>query len=200
MVETREKRARPIERRRLEVFHAPDRRPGVRMIGGIHRAKQLERCQPVGPVLVALPPLVQHDAALGLEARLGQRGDHPAHAIGFHPERQPHRFGRHGLPVVRPIGARRPVDRRTRSLQGLEVAVRLVRRPFEHQVFEQMRETRLAGLLVPRADVIPDIDRDERHAPVLVDDDVETVRQRRLSERQVHRGKLEIWKFRNLEI
>ena len=52
------------------------------------RVHQRELREAVRPVLVALPPLVQHDAALRLEPRLGQRRQQPAHPIGFHPQRQ----------------------------------------------------------------------------------------------------------------
>jgi hypothetical protein len=46
---------------------------------------------------------------------------------------------------------------------------------FEHQVLEQMRETRASAPLVLRADVVPQIDRDDRNATILVHDDVEAV-------------------------
>ena len=50
-------------------------------------------------------------------------------------------------------------------------------RPFEHEVLEQVREAGAAGHLVLRADVIPDVDRDNRAAVILVNQDVEAVRQ-----------------------
>ena len=54
--------------------------------------------QPVGPVLVVLPPLVQHDVALGLESLRRQRRQQIAHAIGFHPQREIEGAGRARLP------------------------------------------------------------------------------------------------------
>ena len=45
----------------------------------------------------------------------------------------------------------------------------------EHQVFEKMRETRFAGLLVFRADVIPDVYGDDRCFVIFVDDHCEAV-------------------------
>ena len=55
----------------------------------------------------------------------------------------------------------------------------------EHQVLEQVREPGHAGALVLRPDVVPDVDRDDRHVMVLVDDDVEAIGERSLGEREV---------------
>jgi hypothetical protein len=49
---------------------------------------------------------------------------------------------------------------------------------FEHQVLEQVRETRASASLVLRADVVPQVDRNDRHAAILMDDDVEAVGER----------------------
>ena len=46
---------------------------------------------------------------------------------------------------------------------------------FEHHVLEEMGEAGAAGALVERADVIPEVDGDERQAMVFVGDDDETV-------------------------
>ena len=73
-------------------------------------------------------------------------------------------FDRHHFPVVRPIGIGRTVERRARALQRLEVAVIVMLRALEHQVLEEMREARAAGLLVLRSDVIPEVDRNDRTA------------------------------------
>jgi hypothetical protein len=52
----------------------------------------------------------------------------------------------------------------------------------EHDVLEEMGEPGLADLLVLRADVVPDVDRDDRHEVVLGHDDAEPVRQARVGE------------------
>jgi hypothetical protein len=52
-------------------------------------------------------------------------------------------------------------------------------------VLEQVRESGLAGLLVLRADVVPDVDRDDRRLVILVDEERETVLERELPERNV---------------
>src|SRR5207253_775545 len=62
---------------------------------------------------------------------------------------------------------------------GLHVAevfvVSDVLRAGEQHVLEEMRETGAAGALVLRADVIPEIDGDERSGMVLVQDDRQSV-------------------------
>jgi hypothetical protein len=58
----------------------------------------------------------------------------------------------------------------------------VVLRALEHQVLEEMRETRPARPLVLRADVIPDVHRHDRHVMVFVNDDVEAVVQRAFGE------------------
>ena len=63
----------------------------------------------------------------------------------------------------------------------------MVLRAFEHQVLEQMRKAGSTGHLVLRSDVIPEVHRHDRTAPILVDDDVQTVVERMLLEGDVHR-------------
>ena len=58
-----------------------------------------------------------------------------------------------------------------------EVDGDMVRRPLEHHVLEEVRETGAPRLLVLRADVIPDVDRHGRNGVVLVEDHVEPVLQ-----------------------
>ena len=96
-----------------QVGGAADRQPVVRVVrAGRARRTHRHPAQPVGAVLVVLAPLVQHHVALVPELGLGERGQQIAHAIRLHPERQLQRAGRHHLPVVRPVGVGRPVERR----------------------------------------------------------------------------------------
>ena len=138
------------------------------MLVGEQRGEQRHRREPVRAVLVILAPLVQHDVALVRELRLRERRQQVPHAIGFHPDRQLQRARRHHLPVVRAIGVRRSVQRRAGALQRLKVAFVVMRRSFEHEVLEEMREAGVARALVLRADVIPEVDRHERRGMVLV--------------------------------
>ena len=129
----------------------------------------------VRPVLVVLPPLVEHDVALRLEPLARQRRQQVPHAIRFHPERKLQGARRHDLPVIGPVGVRGSVEQRTRLLQRLKEAAVVVLGTLEHQVLEQVRETRAPGAFVLRADVVPEVDRDDGHPPIFVDDDVQAV-------------------------
>jgi len=51
-------------------------------------------------------------------------------------------------------------------------------RAHEHDVLEEMRETRATGLLVRRSDVIPRVDGDDRRRVVLVQQHLQSVRER----------------------
>ena len=75
---------------------------------------------------------------------------------------------RHDFPVVRAVGVGRAVEQRAGFLQRLEVALVVVLRAFEHQVLEQMREAGAARASRSSTDVIPDVDRHDRTAVVLV--------------------------------
>ena len=63
----------------------------------------------------------------------------------------------------------------------------VVRRAFEHQMLEEMGETGVSGLLVLRADVIPDVDGDDRTVVILVEEHVEAVRERVPRKGKLHR-------------
>ena len=134
------------------------------MVGGIERRQHRHRRPAVRAVLVVLAPLVEDDVALVRELGFGQRREQIAHAVRLEPQRELDRPGGHDLPVVGAVGVGRAVEHRAGRLQRLEVAAVVVRRPFEHQVLEQVREARAAGPLILRADVIPEIDGDERAA------------------------------------
>ena len=57
-----------------------------------------------------------------------------------------------------------------KKLKGLEELVVVVLRALEHQVLEQVREAGLARDLVLGADVVPEVDRDDRRLAVGVHD------------------------------
>ena len=63
-----------------------------------------------------------------------------------------------------------------------EVAGRIFRRALEHQMFEKMRQPRLARRLVGGADFVPDHVGDDRRAVVGNDDEFQTVRQREVGD------------------
>ena len=121
-----------------------------------------------------------HDVLLVRQLGLIDLLEQVAHAIGLEPQRQLELVRRHRLEVVGAIEIRRAVDAgRAGAGEQPEVRVALdVLRALEHHVLEQVREARAAGRLVRGADVIPDVDADERHAMILGEDHFEAVRQR----------------------
>ena len=148
------------------------------MVWRIQRREDGHAGEAVRPVLVVLTTFVEDDFTLILEFRRGERRQQIAHAIGFHPEREIERVGGHDLPVIRAVGIRRSVQRSARFLERLEVPFVVVLRALEHQVLEEMRKARPPRLLVLRSDVIPDVDRYDRAVVVLMDENVEAIRQR----------------------
>ena len=169
------------------------------MIGWIQRGDERHPGKAVRPILVVLPPLVEDDVALVFELGVREGRQQVAHAIGLHPQRELDGVGGHDFPVVRAVGVGRSVQDAADFLERPEIARIVVLRPFEHQVFEEVRKTGAPWLLVLRADVVPDVDGDDRAAVILVHDHIEPVRQLMVHEWNVHGGKtgtrrLERWR------
>lgn len=61
-------------------------------------------------------------------------------------------------------------------------------RALKHHVLEQMCETRFALVLVLRSHMIPEIHGDKGNGAILVQDDVQAIRQIKFFKRQVDRG------------
>ena len=164
-----------VERRGVQVVHRPDRRMVVGVAVRIGVLEDRQEDLAVGLVL-ALPLLVLHHAALLVEPLLVHRAEHVPHAVRLHPERHVEGRGRHHLEVVRAVLVRGAVHAGGPDpVEGLEVVVVEVLAAVEHQVLEQVRETGLAGRLVGRPDVVPDVDGDDRRLVVLVDDQPQAV-------------------------
>ena len=159
----------------------------VRVVWREQRRDRCHRRQPVGAVLVVLAPLVQHDLTLVVELRGRERGEQVPHAVRLHPQRELERARRHDLPVVGAIGVRRSVEQRSRLLQRMEVSLVVVRRPFEHQVLEEVREAGAARRLVLRPHVIPHVHRHDRAVVILVNDHRQAVWQRVAGVGDLHR-------------
>ena len=169
-----------LERRRVEVRHAADGRPAVGMRGGVERLAHPREGLRVRLVL-ALALLVLHHAALALQALLRDPGGEEPHAIGLEEERPLERRHRHVLEEVRPIvagGAVAVVG--AEVVHGLAEPARMVLAAVEEEVLEQVREAGLAALLVARADVVPEVHRDDRRRVILVDDEPQPVVEREL--------------------
>ncbi len=167
-----------VEADGVEVGDLADCGPVIRMIRSEERCHHRHGGQTVGPVLVVLPALVQHHVALVRELGLGQRRQQVAHAVRLHPQPKLERTGRQHFPVVGPVGVGRSVERGAGTLQRLEVAMVVMRGPFEHQVLEEVRKAGVAGPFVLRSHVVPHVDRDNRAVVVLVQDHVEAVLER----------------------
>ena len=166
------------DRRGVEVGHASDHLIAIRM--------DLERVlidqfgeAAVRLVLDALPALFLHHAALAHEVLFVdvQR----RHAIGFEPQHQRQILRRHRFPehrrVFGRVGVALAADRRDH--RAVRVA-RHVLAALEHHVLEQVREAGASGLLVLRADVIPELQMDDRRRVILVEDHRQAVRQHRV--------------------
>ena len=164
------------ERRRVEVLHRSDRRVVVRMLRWKEVGLQLLVPGPVRPVVVRPALLVLHDLALVVEVLLRERVEERAHAIGLEPERELELVARQGLEVVRAVEPRRAVHRPAGGLDESDVlGLPDVCGALEHDVLEEVGEARLAGHFVLRADVVPDVHRDDRCEVILGDDESEAV-------------------------
>ena len=191
MVIPREERVDLVEPHLVQVRDLADGRPVIRMIGRKQRRDNRHRAEAVRPVLVVLPPLVEDDRPLVRELGFGQGRQQVPHPVRFHPQPELEPDGGKDFPVVRPIRVGRSIDRGAGALERLKVAVIVVRRPFKHQVLEEMSEARVSGPLVLGADVIPDVDGDDRAVVILVEEHVEAVRERMPREGEVHRKLIE---------
>ena len=67
--------------------------------------------QPVGPILVALPPLVFHHAPLIVEPFLRHGRQQKGHPVRFHPQGQFQEVRGHGLPIVGAVAEVEPFTR-----------------------------------------------------------------------------------------
>ena len=157
-----------LDRCGVEVLHRPDHGPRIGMTRRVRALRHQEIDFPVGLIL-PLPFLVLHDAALLVHLR---RIDHPeqvAHPVRFHPQRDVERAGRDVFEIVGAVVVGRAVlVRRADALERLEVVVVEVLAAVEHQMLEQMREPRAAGLLILGTHVVPDVHGDDGRLVVLV--------------------------------
>ena len=122
--------------------------------------------------------LADHDFSFALELILAKQRIDQGGGEKFHPAFDA--VGGHRQVVVDALFARRAVELRTElgcsSDKVIGIRVRGVR--LEEHVLVQVREPLELGILCERAVLDVRFDRHERHAAILDDDDVETVRQR----------------------
>ena len=130
-------------------------------------------------VFVALSPLVPHHVLLIRKIGLIEIVGQIAHAVGFQPEGEFQLIGRKCFVVVGAVEIGCAVDvRGSGGFKVVEVrAARDMLGTFEHHMFEEMRKAGAARGFVHRADVIPEIDGNERKAMVLGKDDFKPIRE-----------------------
>jgi hypothetical protein len=161
--QVRKKRLDVLERRRRDVLHVADHRP---VVGVAAREEQL--VEPlvgaaVGLVVDPLAALVHHHLALHLQLLGGHRRQQPAHAVGLQPQAELEVRGGQRLVVVGAVVPGRAVGDAADLLDVAEVVVGAdVLAALEEHVLEEVREAGAARRLVLRADVVPEVDGDER--------------------------------------
>ena len=169
-----------IQTRRVQILLRPDGHPVVGMRQGKQGFLDMPLGHPVGAVLVALPPLVFHHFPLNVKPLLIQRRQQKAHPVGFQPQGQLQIVGRHILPIVGAVGIGRAVQVRPHPLQRLEIALVMVLGALEHHVLEQMGKAGAPRLLILGTHMVPDIHRRQRQGIILMQDNLQPVRQRKL--------------------
>jgi hypothetical protein len=125
----------------------------------------------------ALAALVAHDVALVGELDAIEAFEEEAHAVAFEPEGKLELIAGDGLEVVGTVEVGGAVDVGCAcALEIFEVGLFAdMLGAFKHHVLEEVGEAGAAGALVERADVIPEVDGDEREAMVFVCEDDETI-------------------------
>ena len=146
------------------------------MVRRVEVALELLVPRAVRAVVVRPALLVLHDLALVVEVLLAQRVEERPHPVGLEPQRELDLVRRQRLEVVRPVEPGGPVHRPAGRLdEGHVLGLADVPRALEHHVLEEVGEAGLALDLVLRADVVPEVDRDDGREPVLGDDQAEAV-------------------------
>ncbi len=133
----------------------------------------------VRSVFQALPPLVAHHVLLVRKIRLAELIGKIAHAVGLQPQRQLQLIRRKCFEIIRAVKIRRSVDVRCAGRFQIAIvrAARHVFRTFKHHVLEKMREAGAARHFIRRANVIPQVDRNEWEPMILGQNDIEPVLQ-----------------------
>ena len=130
----------------------------------------------VGPVVVALALLVLDHVALVVQVLLAQRVEQRGHPVGLEPQAELQLVRRQGLEVVGAVEVGGGVVHAAGALDDAHVlGLGDVPRALEHEVLEEVRKAGLAGLLVLRADVVPEVDGHHRRQVVRRDDHPQAV-------------------------
>ena len=147
----------PLDRYVLEIGLRADR--GLAVVVPEERGREDALLEDRARVVLAHLELVADDGHLAVEVLLGHEG--MDHAVRFHLERplQVHVARLQRFEIVRAVEPRRSIG--SRAVRGqLLVDLGVVRRALEEHVLEQVRHARLAVVLVARADLVGEVDRD----------------------------------------
>ena len=156
------------------VGRQPDGGPAVGMYP-VGEAAQQHRVVAVGLVEVALAELLDHHALLGLQF-LG--GDVEArHAVAFEPEGRFEVIDRQGDVEIRVVVVGESVVVAAGPLHG-PVEIGDAPRAPEHEVLEQVGETRAPGVLVARPHPVEEVHGGQLRGVVAVHQDAQAVGQR----------------------
>ncbi len=159
------------------------------MLLGEQVALQLLLERAVRTVVVRPALLVLDDLTLVVEVLLAERIEQGRHPVRLEPQRELELVGGQRLEVVRPIEPGRAVHRPAGGLHERDVlGLGDMARALEHDVLEQVREAGLARDLVLRADVVPQVDGDDRSEVILGHDDPQAVGQSVVAERDLGDG------------
>ena len=138
--------------------------------------------------------LVADELDLFVELLLRKSGQEVAHPVRFQPKHGVELRDRHSLIDGRQVRAGAAIDvGATEPLHRHQEIVRMMLRSIEQQMFEQVRQPRLARRIVARSSLINHLDRNDRQLVVLANEDRQSIVQGELRERQ---NRLELRRFR----
>ena len=172
-----EERADIRQRRGVQVIHRADDRVGVRKAGRavVRPGNAVDEHRAIWLVVHAQPSFFLDRFPLVVKRLFAD--EQGAQPVRFQPEHDVEVVRRNGREVVGPVLRRRSVVLSARAFDQVRMhSLRRVRRPFEHEVFEEMGESGTAGPLVSRPHVVPQIHRHDRRGMIFGINDAQPVR------------------------
>src|SRR5688572_2297319 len=131
------------------------------------RRESLQPCS-IGLIVDGPAALILHDVTLCIQLFLRHCRQEAAHSVCFEPESKRQLVRRNCLVIVRPLKPCRSIESPAGPLYELEVLVGPnVLRPLKKHMLEQVGKARSPNPLVCRADMIPEVDSDNRCGSIL---------------------------------
>ncbi len=172
-VETLVERQRILAVELLDLLAPADDRPAIGMVE-IQRRHDLLGQSRVRIVGDAHIELFQHDVALGQHVLILE--DEAGHPVGLELHHFRQLLARHALEIAGVVDRGEGVFVAADPPHGVgEFTGGMFRRPLEHQMFEEMRQSRFARRLVGGADLVPDHLRDDGRAAIWDHDHLQAV-------------------------